>query len=115
MIGRQYGNIARMSIGCDTIRMEMSRSPHRQRVARLRAAGLTVREIARAVGISHQRVSQILATEPVPVWHQATVEIVDGKVVTASDAEPRVIHALITNALKRHGKIVVTPWPKAGY
>ena len=80
----------------------------RARVARLRAAGLTVREIARVVGISHQRAAQILASEPVPEWHQATVEIVDGKLVVDSDADIRILHALVTRAIKRQGKLVAT-------
>ena len=94
--------------------MKVSKNPDRARIALLRAAGLTVREIARATGISYQRVAQILAIEPVPDWDHATVEIVDGKVVTDSDAEPRIIHALITNALQRQGKLVNTSDSDAG-
>lgn len=88
--------------------MKDSKPADRERIARLRAAGLTVREIARATGISYQRASQILATEPVPDWNQATVSIVGNEVRVTSDAEPRILHALISNAIKRQGKLVVT-------
>lgn len=86
--------------------MKVSKNPDRARIARLRAAGLTVREIARATGISYQRASQILATEPIPEWNQATVSIVGNEVRATADTEPRILHALIVNAIKRQGKLV---------
>jgi transcriptional regulator with XRE-family HTH domain len=86
--------------------VKSSKPADRERIARLRAAGLTVREIAQAVGISYQRAAQILATEPVPEWNQATVSIVGNEVRVTADAEPRIIHALISNAIKRQGKLV---------
>jgi transcriptional regulator with XRE-family HTH domain len=86
--------------------VKSSKPADRERIARLRAAGLTVREIAQAVGISYQRAAQILATEPVPEWNQATVSIVGNEVIVTADAEPRIIHALISNAIKRQGKLV---------
>jgi lambda repressor-like predicted transcriptional regulator len=94
--------------------VKVSKTADRERIARLRAAGLTVREIARATGISYQRASQILATEPVPDWSQATVSIVGNEVRVTSDAEPRIIHALIANAIKRQGKLVRTQDSDAG-
>ena len=88
--------------------MKVSKPADRERIARLRAAGLTVREIACATGISYQRAAQILATEPVPDWNQAWVWMVGDEVRVRADTDPRILHALVTNALTRQGKLVST-------
>lgn len=77
----------------------------RKRASRLRAAGLTSREISEVIGVSHQRVSQILADEPLIEWGQA-VMWVDGPnsiVQVNADVDVRILHAALKQALKRIG------------
>lgn len=85
--------------------MKVSKSADRAQVARLRAAGLTVQEIGQAVGISKQRVSQILASEPVPTVGRRATIYMDA---IESDTDPRVIHAAIVRALNKLGIEVET-------
>lgn len=73
----------------------------RARIARLRAAGLTYQEIGERVGITKQRVHQILATEESPAWTRARVEVDGDRVVVSGDTDIRVIHAAIVAALQR--------------
>ena len=81
----------------------------RARIARLRAAGLTVQEIGAAVGVSKQRVSQILATETVPeVGTRADVSIDKDTIKVRSDTETRILHSAIVHTLQKLGMTVTT-------
>lgn len=81
--------------------MKLPRMADRARIARLRAAGLTYQEIGTRVGLTKQRVHQILATEESPTWTQARIEVVGDTVVVSGDTDIRVIHAAIIAALER--------------
>ena len=75
----------------------------KSQIIELRAAGLTVREIAARVGCSYQRVAQVTRDLPRPALTVHTDQ--DGRAVVTGDLAPKLLATHVVRALQRSADV----------